>query len=186
MKANPQKGVKLVIFPIFPGYHTSSTYSFPLGLGCCPFLQQVFAWWKMGQLKTPAPAPIFTKRTLIGFVGKNETGKSHDLHGNIWLVSGKDFPLSQPMLTTGKREQQINGLTFHGKIETGNHRFSHEDHGIFLFHFSLKPINWTKVWKEQIHHSYWKNSRTFDWAMASICLSLPEGNHQLILPLNHW
>ena len=26
----------------------------------------------------------------------------------------------------------FNGLTFHGKILTGNHRFSHEDHGIFL------------------------------------------------------
>ena len=28
--------------------------------------------------------------------------------------------------------QTVNGLVFVGKIETGNHRFSHEDHGVFL------------------------------------------------------
>ena len=27
----------------------------------------------------------------------------------------------------------FNGLTFHGKIETGNHPFSHDDHGIFRY-----------------------------------------------------
>ena len=27
------------------------------------------------------------------------TGKSHDRHGKIWLVSGSDFPLSQAIVT---------------------------------------------------------------------------------------
>ena len=39
----------------------------------------------------------------------------------------------------------LNGLTFHGKIFTGNHRFSHELYGIVLF-FLLKPIIWMSLW----------------------------------------
>ena len=38
---------------------------------------------------------IFAKKAgdhWIGFAGKILTGKSHDLHGKIWLVSGADFP----------------------------------------------------------------------------------------------
>ena len=37
-----------------------------------------------------------TSQSIDWFKGKI-TGKSHDLHGKIWLVSGEDFPLSQPI-----------------------------------------------------------------------------------------
>ena len=38
-------------------------------------------------------------------------------------------------------EWWINGLVLLGKIFTGNHRFSHEDHGAQTSKFSLKPIH---------------------------------------------
>ena len=45
-------------------------------------------------------------------------------------------------------------LVLLGKILTGNHLFSHEDHGVFRLNMSLKPIHWIKCMVNEIWSKY--------------------------------
>ena len=53
--------------------------------------------------------------------------------------------------------QDFRWIGFVGKILIGNHRFSHEDHGVFRLTFSLKPLkdlhSWRNPWFSRVERT---------------------------------
>ena len=85
---------------------------------------------------------------------KHENPMAHSYHSSMlptWspkiLIRTALRPRRVPMVSPGTPAMgfsHVNGLV-EGKILTGNHRCSHEDHGMIMgcsCIFSLKPINW--------------------------------------------
>ena len=135
------------------------------------------------------------KKLLAATCSKKETAKPKKRCIHLWYLSRR---------SKSKVEQPSNNQRsmdwFKGK-STGNHRFSHEDHGAFRLKFSLKPIQQPERIAAHVPNSvpgllcrstvrftsqFWAGGITLEHLRMSQDDSGRWANHQEQICYSHW